>query len=124
MDRAVQAWRRAGNRAAAILTVFCIAYATAGPDLLRASEPREPCCLMKHACACHRHTSTGQATWSALPRCSDNCGQLPKVTPNWIGAVPLSSQLTAALPDYQTAIHDGSRRVETQQNTSLYQRPP
>src|SRR6476619_4925832 len=124
MRKAVQVLRRAGNRAAALLIAFCIAFATAGPDLLGASEAREPCCRTKHSCSCHRHSSSGQLAWSALPHCSNGCRQLPNVTPSWIEAVPSSGQLTAALPDYQIAIYNGTRRVETQQNTSLYERPP
>jgi hypothetical protein len=125
MDTGLQALGRAGNRAAAILIALCIAFATAGPDLLRASTPRQSCCRLKHACACHTgHSSNGQLAWSATPNCSNDCRQLAKVTSNWIGAVTGSRPLTATLPDYEVAIYDGSRRVETQQNTSLYQRPP
>src|SRR4051794_10507648 len=116
MDAGVQALRSARSRIVAILVAFCLAFATAGPDLLQASAPRHSCCRLKHACSCHDgHSSKGQPAWSATPKCSNDCRQLANVRPNLIGAVPCSTHLTAALPDYKIAIYDGTSRVETQQ---------
>jgi len=125
MDTGVQALQRAGNRVAAVLVALCVALATAGPDLLPSRAPRQSCCRFKRACACHtEHSSREQPAWSAKPNCSKDCHQLANATRNWIGSTARSNQLTAALPHFDTAVYDGSHRFETQQNTSLHQRPP
>ncbi len=125
MQTEIKALRRAGNRVATILIALCVAFSTAGPDLLRASETRQACCRLKHACACHKpHASGEQAGWYAVPSCSDDCRHLARLTANWSGIVPSSTQLIAAPSGRRTPVHGGVRRVQTQRNTSLYQRPP